>query len=63
MAKCRKNRDWELLVHGGVSRGNVAVREHIVRDTRQQMERRGPGEADSSDTPKREGGRSPASDE
>lgn len=40
----------------GVVRENVSVREHIVRDTRQQMERRGSGEADSSDTPKREGG-------
>lgn len=29
----------EVLVEGG---GNVSVREHIVRDTRQQMERRGP---------------------
>lgn len=57
-----KNGDWEVLVHG-VLVEKISVREHIVRDTWQQMERRGPGEADSSDTPKREGGRSPASDE
>ena len=31
-----------MAAFGGSGGGNVSVKEHIVRDMRQQMERRGP---------------------